>query len=413
MWKISFPSLLVFILVITFLRRDVELDGDAMNVVHVESTRPKSENITNLLPSVATFGTTNESNLVTSVRNRESKQEEVDFEKAAFTTTRHSTGSAIMDAVTDPLTKQGKTFCCLRSPVDPWTKLTPEYFEKQRTRGSDFKTKWTGKEYEDWVAISSRLNPNNQSQTSLDCAAQYSLLVLDQVSGPQLRSALTDLKNDKQEFLPFAEESPGLPRILLLGDSISHGIRVQTQNLYHSQANVQGAPTNCGGFKKYERLKDWLGSCPWDLVQFNVGMHFHPGPKVASWHEDYEKGIRNIVTAIRAHSPSARVVFALTTPSPFDSNETMPKRGTCPDYDKFHEAGFVSSMNMVAVSLAKQLGFVVNDRYTAILPWLSMYQKECNIHYSEDGYKLLAQQDWKVFSSILSVEATQGRNASK
>ena len=301
--------------------------------------------------------------------------------------------------------------CCLRPSVDLEQKLTPKFFASQRNRDMANKDEWTGNEYEEWVAIKARLNRHNKNQTDLNCPAQYTLLALDHCVGNNLRTILTDLgKNGKLTWLPYYQEKPGLPRILLLGDSIARGIRSSTQQLYNGQANIQGAPTNCAGFAKYRMgLKDWLGYCPWDLVQFNVGMHFHPEllDNSTSWPEQYRKEITNIVNQIRAHSPSTHIVFALTTPSPFDSAATTPKRATCPHYDKFHKAGFATSLNDVARSLSQELGIIINDRYSAILPVLEQYQMECNIHYYGEGYEFLARQDWKFLSAALSLNTDE------
>ncbi len=294
--------------------------------------------------------------------------------------------------------------CCLRPAVDMQYKLTPEYFEDKRKYNKYSQTNWTGNEYEEWIAISLKLNPNNMSQIHLDCNTQYSLLVLDQVSGYYLRWALTELleMDGKIPMFPFHEEIPGLPRVLLLGDSISLGIRTEAQKLFHPLANIQGAPTNSLGFDRYTTgLSDWLGKCPWDLVQFNVGMHFHPRKHGSSWTRTYRNGIRDIVNAIKSHSPSAHIVIALTTPSPFDSNMTFPNKASCPHYEKFHKAGFVSAMNEIAVSVAKDLGVTINDRYSFILPVLGDYQMICDIHYKDSGYQLMAEHDWEIISSIL------------
>ena len=298
--------------------------------------------------------------------------------------------------------------CCLCPSVDLEKKLSREFFEQQRSLVIDRRTKWTGREYEEWVAIWSRLNPNHENQTSLSCATQYTLLVLDQVSGFYLRSVLTELRNNgKLKLLPYNKEKPRLPRILLLGDSISRGIRVATQQGNHWQANIQGAPGNCNAFERYQKdLKQWLGYCPWDVVQFNVGMHFHPEfpDNYTSWRDEYRRGITNVVNEIRDHSTSAHIVFALTTPSPFDSDATTPDRATCPHYDKFHKAGFVAAMNEVAISLSEELGIIINDRYSVILPVLDQYQKKCDVHYDYRGYQFIARHDWKVFSAALSLK---------
>jgi acyl-CoA thioesterase-1 len=217
---------------------------------------------------------------------------------------------------------------------------------------------------------------------------------------------MTELGQNKLGVLPYYKETPGLKRIMLLGDSVSRGIRSRTQQLFKDQANIQGAPANCMGFEKYQSgLKEWLGYCPWDLVQFNVGLHYHPEfpDNYTSWREEYRQGIIEIFKEIRAHSPSAHIVFALTTPSPFDSNATTPDKATCPHYDKFHKKGFISAMNEVAISLSQELGMIINDRYSFVLPVLEKYQNKCDVHFGVEGSKLMATEDWKLFAELLSL----------
>ena len=45
--------------------------------------------------------------------------------------------------------------------------------------------------------------------------------------------------------------------------------------MFMKYANIQSAPTNCGGLLHYEKgLKVWLGDCTWDIIQFNIGYAF-------------------------------------------------------------------------------------------------------------------------------------------
>merc|ERR1712032_19729 len=107
--------------------------------------------------------------------------------------------------------------------------------------------------------------------------------------------------------------------------------------------NLHGPPDNCGGFGHYsENLLSWLGECPWDVIQFNVGMHFHGDYNIS---ERYQEGLTMVVEKLRRHSPDASIIFALTTPSPFDSNDTTPDEATCTNYHRFHKIGFVSKLN--------------------------------------------------------------------
>ena len=190
----------------------------------------------------------------------------------------------------------------------------------------------------------------------------------------------------------------------MLGDSISMGVARLTKELYASEQRValHGAPVNCGGFKLYDNdLLNWLGNCPWDLVQFNVGMHFHP--TFPNWPKDYATRIEGVVNQIRQHSPLAHIVFALTTPSPYDSNATIPDKETCANYYLFHQAGWVEKQNDIVRSLAVELNIILNDRYSLIQPVLGEYQKPCDIHFLDPGYELMARQDWSVFASVLGL----------
>lgn len=200
----------------------------------------------------------------------------------------------------------------------------------------------------------------------------------------------------------YVPDSPKLPRILLLGDSISRGIWTETQNLFGSLANIQGAPTNCHGFDLYNRnLQNWLGGCPRDVIQFNVGMHYGNHNDMQS----YKNGLHRIVDRLKSHSPSAMIVIALTTPSPFDSPSTTPDKNTCRNYGKFKKMGDVGKLNDAAKELAKELNVTISDRYSAILPKLGLVQKPCDIHFEKEGYELLARHDWEVISYLLSQQS--------
>src|SRR5262245_53545807 len=74
-------------------------------------------------------------------------------------------------------------------------------------------------------------------------------------------------------FAPVKDD-PALPRVLLIGDSISIGYTVPTQRLLKGQANVHRVPENGGptinGLKKIDQ---WLGDKPWAVIHFNWGLH--------------------------------------------------------------------------------------------------------------------------------------------
>ncbi len=282
-------------------------------------------------------------------------------------------------------------------------KFTTQYFESGKLQGG-----LKGNEEKEWQTIRSKfqVNHGNGVVEPASCAAQWTYLVLENANGFYLRSAFEALANTNiSENIPsfrYTPPTPGLPRVLVLGDSISRGIWTETQNIINSSGlrlSVQGAPTNCGGFPLYgERLSRWLGDCQWDLVQFNVGMHYH-----SSSLAEYSNELSMVVESIREHSPAAQIVFALTTPSPFDSNTTWPT-SSCKNYGLFHKSGFVPKLNEEAVSSLSKINVTINDRYSVIHRELEKYQFPCDVHFTELGYALMAKQDLRVFADILGLD---------
>jgi len=247
----------------------------------------------------------------------------------------------------------------------------------------------------------------NKSTFSVEsCAAYWMFTVLDEVSGFYLRLAFDHLlKSEITEEMPsfaYVPSSP-YPKCLVLGDSISRGIWVETQRIAKNNSlklSVQGAPTNCGGFANYKkRLSHWLGTCEWDVVQFNVGMHYHSLNMT-----EYTDELTMVVNEIRTHSPAAHIIFALTTPSPFDSNATWPNKETCKNYNNFHKSGFVQTLNNEASVSLRKMNVTINDRYSIVQPMLGHHQRPCDVHYTKGGYELMAMHDLDIFSNILGVK---------
>ncbi|MCA9089270.1 MAG: SGNH/GDSL hydrolase family protein, partial [Planctomycetaceae bacterium] len=72
----------------------------------------------------------------------------------------------------------------------------------------------------------------------------------------------------------YVEDDPALPRVLLIGDSVSRGYTQAVRKELKGKVNVHRAPENCGptatGLKK---MDVWLGDGKWDLIHFNFGIH--------------------------------------------------------------------------------------------------------------------------------------------
>src|SRR5581483_3119952 len=112
-------------------------------------------------------------------------------------------------------------------------------------------------------------------------------------------------------------DDPRLPRVLLIGDSISVGYTVPTRELLAGKANVDRIPENGGSTGRgLEKIDAWLGAGPWDVIHFNWGLHDirrvegnQPAALAA-----YEKRLRALIKKLQA--TRATLIWASTTPVP-------------------------------------------------------------------------------------------------
>ena len=82
-------------------------------------------------------------------------------------------------------------------------------------------------------------------------------------------------------FYSFSNKPNKLPRVLLIGDSISIGYLPYVQETMKGKAWVDRIPLksngdaeNCKGTTNgLQNIDRWLGDTKWDLIHFNFGLH--------------------------------------------------------------------------------------------------------------------------------------------
>lgn len=177
----------------------------------------------------------------------------------------------------------------------------------------------------------------------------------------------------------YVVDDPALPRVLLIGDSVSRGYTMAVQKSLAGKANVHRAPANCGPTKLgSEKLDVWLGEGKWDLIHFNFGIHDRATPLA-----DYETRLREIVDRLAA--PGAKLIWATTTPVP---DTTDGKYTSAPIVER----------NAVAAKVMAEKGVAVDDLFTAITPQLATLQTPDDVHFNSEGYVFLGE---KVAAAIL------------
>lgn len=177
----------------------------------------------------------------------------------------------------------------------------------------------------------------------------------------------------------FVKDDPSLPRVLLIGDSVSRGYTQAARSALVGKANVHRAPANCGpttsGLKNIEA---WLGDGKWDVIHFNFGIHDRSVPVA-----DYTARLEELVERLQA--TGATLVWASTTPIP-----DKPEAG--------QTAASIVEKNAAAAAVMEKHGIGIDDLHTFITPHLGDVQPPADVHFTEPGYELLGGQ---VAASIL------------
>ena len=185
------------------------------------------------------------------------------------------------------------------------------------------------------------------------------------------------------------DDVPGLPRVLLIGDSISMGYTVPVRTLLKDKANVHRPLTNCGPTTKgLEALDQWLGTGKWDVIHFNWGLHDLKWcddkgtiTDVGTGHQqvpiaDYEKNLRALVARLK--QTGAKLIWCSTTPVPEGTKGRVPR-----DEVKYNQA---------AARVMKEEGVATDDLYAFALPQLGDIQLPKNVHFKPEGYAVLGKQ---------------------
>jgi acyl-CoA thioesterase-1 len=198
------------------------------------------------------------------------------------------------------------------------------------------------------------------------------------------------------------EDVEGLPRVLLIGDSISIGYTLQVRELLKGKANVHRPPVNCAAtIHGLKGLDEWLAiggkDKKWDVIHFNWGLHDlkYMGPdgenladpkagtsKQQVGPEAYEKNLRELVKRLR--KTGARLIWRNTTPVPEGARGRVP--------------GHAAEYNEIAARVMKEMKVEIHDLYAFAKKNVAKIQRKADVHYTREGSMKLAKEVVKVLA---------------
>ncbi len=194
-----------------------------------------------------------------------------------------------------------------------------------------------------------------------------------------LMAAAADAKETPEWALPI-EDVEGLPRVLLIGDSISIGYHIAVRDLLEGKANVHRPPMNCGPASRgIAKIDEWLGDGNWDVIHFNFGLHdlkyMDDGTQQVP-PDQYGANLREILAKMVA--TGAKVIWCATTPVPDPVGGPVRKSED------------VVAYNAIAAAIMAENEIEIDDLYTFALPQLEEIQRPENVHFSPEGSAVLA-----------------------
>lgn len=204
-------------------------------------------------------------------------------------------------------------------------------------------------------------------------------------------------------LLPI-EDRPDLPRVLLIGDSISIGYTLPVRAALADEANVHRPPVNCGPTTRgLEMLDAWLasGSGEWDVIHFNFGLHDLKYVDESNRNTTVEEGRyqvppdeyrRNLEAIVeRLQKTGATLIWRNTTPVPEGAASRVP--------------GDAAKYNAVAAEVMKAAGIGTHDLFTFAKQREADIQRPANVHYTAEGSAELGREVARIIREALAKRA--------
>ncbi len=199
-------------------------------------------------------------------------------------------------------------------------------------------------------------------------------------------------KRKKNPVMQPVEDVPGLPRVLLIGDSISMGYTLPVREMMKGEANVHRPLTNCGPTTKgLKNIDQWLGDSEWDVIHFNFGLHDlkymgskgenladpdDPTSKPQVSIDEYKNNLSQIVNRLK--KTRAKLIWRSTTPIPPGARGRV--------------VGDSAKYNRVAKDIMDEHNIPIDDQYAFVAKHWEAIQRPKDVHFTKAGSQALAKQ---------------------
>lgn len=169
-----------------------------------------------------------------------------------------------------------------------------------------------------------------------------------------------------------------VPRVLLIGDSITVGYSSKVTDLLKGRASVARLTTSksIGDPLLLAEVALVLEQCRFDVVHFNNGLH--------GWgysESEYQKHFPELVATIRKHAPGAKLIWTTITPVRKSSDLAVMGENT----------KRVQARNKIAAEIVTKEGIAVDDLYDLVKDHPDYWSKD-GVHFNAKGIAAQAEQ---------------------
>ena len=198
--------------------------------------------------------------------------------------------------------------------------------------------------------------------------------------GPSNSLALRGQHEVRIDLDSAEEEDAHLPRVLLLGDSITVGYTHAVRKKLEKKAIVDRCAIGGGSTRDgLARLEGCLGDRRWSVIHFNWGLNDLEREKerLRVPTEQYQLNLERLVKQLK--KTGAKLIWATTTPVPVGKVNSPRVAADVPLY------------NTMAKRVMDENGVPINDLYRFCLPRIDAIQLKEDVHFSETGYQVLGE----------------------
>lgn len=188
---------------------------------------------------------------------------------------------------------------------------------------------------------------------------------------------LENMKQEQFEWINSWSDNTNnhdLPRVLLIGDSITNGYQQMVRETLRGKHYVDYIATsytlNSSFF--FKLIINYINNNRYDIIHLNQGLH---GFSVSK--KTYKEKLKKLINKIPS---SCKVILAESTIVKKAGNKTIDKK-----WDKK-----IDERNVSVNELAKEMGLFINHLYEVSENIPNDLRNDDGFHYLYDGYQMLA-----------------------